>query len=306
MTATVSCPGSHGMIPSVWTAIRRDLPLADAICFLKDFGWRAFEISSEHLSDIETAPDPSVIIEQTLAKISSTGVAVPQAHALLRANVAHSDPEQRRQDMRRLLDHIAIAGRLGVRCVVIHAGYRRDPDAAGAKIVHRLNVDAFRRLGDAAAERGMCIGVENPLSPQRPAPACLLEFLQDIGHSGIGITLDTSHAHMAGINVAAAVLEFGPRLVATHISDNHGTKDEHLTPGNGTIDWPAAMQALGAIGYKGLCNLEIPGERHGVGELQRLKLRHAHAVSCWLVKLAEPRPPVAPPGDGTDSRTGQK
>jgi sugar phosphate isomerase/epimerase len=29
-----------------------------------------------------------------------------------------------------------------------------------------------------------------------------------------------------------------------HVHDNQGLKDEHLWPGDGTIDWPATVKAL--------------------------------------------------------------
>ena len=38
----------------------------------------------------------------------------------------------------------------------------------------------------------------------------------------------------------------GDRIVSMHVHDNHGTKDEHLWPGDGTIDWPAVREALQA------------------------------------------------------------
>ena len=34
------------------------------------------------------------------------------------------------------------------------------------------------------------------------------------------------------------------RVVTTHIHDNHGDKDEHLLPFEGTIDWDAAFAAF--------------------------------------------------------------
>ena len=34
------------------------------------------------------------------------------------------------------------------------------------------------------------------------------------------------------------------RVVTTHIHDNHGEKDEHLLPYEGTIDWDAALDAI--------------------------------------------------------------
>ena len=36
------------------------------------------------------------------------------------------------------------------------------------------------------------------------------------------------------------------RVVTTHIHDNHGEKDEHLLPFEGTIDWDAAFALFAA------------------------------------------------------------
>ncbi|MCL2195470.1 MAG: sugar phosphate isomerase/epimerase [Oscillospiraceae bacterium] len=47
------------------------------------------------------------------------------------------------------------------------------------------------------------------------------------------------------------------RLMALHLHDNHGVDDEHLLPGDGTIDWPALMQKIAATGYTGATALEV-------------------------------------------------
>ena len=41
-----------------------------------------------------------------------------------------------------------------------------------------------------------------------------------------------------------------------HIQDNHGKRDEHLLPGDGTIDWKAFLNILNNIGYQGDLVLE--------------------------------------------------
>ena len=34
------------------------------------------------------------------------------------------------------------------------------------------------------------------------------------------------------------------RIVTTHVHDNHGEKDEHLLPFEGSIDWDATLKIL--------------------------------------------------------------
>ena len=41
-------------------------------------------------------------------------------------------------------------------------------------------------------------------------------------------------------DVIDAIETLSGLLVATHVHDNHGRRDEHLAPFEGTIDWPGA------------------------------------------------------------------
>ena len=62
----------------------------------------------------------------------------------------------------------------------------------------------------------------------------------EMGHlDNIGVCLDLGHAHIT-VGVAEAIATLGKRIGEVHVHDNHGIKDEHLWPGDGTIDWPAA------------------------------------------------------------------
>jgi sugar phosphate isomerase/epimerase len=274
------------MIPAIWSCIYHKLPLHAAVRALDADGWRATEIGTEHLVALEEAAESEQQIELAVQALAETRIAAPQAHAFLAANVAQADLGKGVEDRDRLYRHILLAKRLGVRNVVMHPGRRRELTTRAERAeVRRLNCEAFRRLGDCAGEQGMMIGLENLMSRDCATPAELFDLLEAIGHPAIGFTLDSSHAHAAGLDVAEVVREFGKHTVALHISDNNRSGDAHLVPGGGTIDWPAVMQAFREVGYAGIFNLEIPGERHAVAEIQRLKLRHALNVSQWLASL---------------------
>jgi len=58
------------------------------------------------------------------------------------------------------------------------------------------------------------------------------------------------------------------------VHDNHGLKDEHLWPGDGTIDWPATVEALKQLPEPPAAVLEIGydlGDEPGTlqGRIQR-------------------------------------
>jgi sugar phosphate isomerase/epimerase len=50
---------------------------------------------------------------------------------------------------------------------------------------------------------------------------------------------------------------FSGRVVFTHIHDNNGTKDQHLVPGRGTIDWERLIGDLNQANYSGPLNFEL-------------------------------------------------
>jgi sugar phosphate isomerase/epimerase len=57
--------------------------------------------------------------------------------------------------------------------------------------------------------------------------------------------------------VAEAIATLGGRIVSTHVHDNHGLKDEHLWPGDGTIEWSGAAKALKDLAAPPVTVLEI-------------------------------------------------
>jgi sugar phosphate isomerase/epimerase len=57
--------------------------------------------------------------------------------------------------------------------------------------------------------------------------------------------------------VIPAISTLKSRIVSVHVHDNQGVKDEHLWPGDGTIDWTAAAQALNQLPEPPAIVLEI-------------------------------------------------
>ena len=67
---------------------------------------------------------------------------------------------------------------------------------------------------------------------------------------GARFTLDTGHAHVNGYDPLSLAERVGDRLAEIHLSDNAGTADDHLIPGEGTanlqglLDWVAEKDVL--------------------------------------------------------------
>jgi sugar phosphate isomerase/epimerase len=96
-----------------------------------------------------------------------------------------------------------------------------------------------------AKQRGVTIALENTPG-ELATPANLRQFLTDTRLTDLRLCLDTGHAHMAD-GIGPSVEAMRELLVTSHVHDNHGDKDEHLPPGEGTIDWTEAVSLLSGV-----------------------------------------------------------
>jgi sugar phosphate isomerase/epimerase len=93
-----------------------------------------------------------------------------------------------------------------------------------------------------------------------PSPELFGSAIDMIGLPAVAACLDTGHAH---VHTAAPphfwVEALGPRLRQLHLHDNDQSFDQHLVPGEGTIDWSAFAQALRSLGVSVPAVLELDG-----------------------------------------------
>jgi sugar phosphate isomerase/epimerase len=139
---------------------------------------------------------------------------------------------------------IDVADDLPYSRLVLHMGGSRetaDPrkrDAAFSTLEH---------LVLHAHHAGVTICVENTTS-EMGGPAYLRTFVDETRLTGLRFNFDIGHAHLAELPEQERIEKsFAPlrELVASvHLHDNHGDKDEHLAPYDGSIDWPAAIKTL--------------------------------------------------------------
>lgn len=117
----------------------------------------------------------------------------------------------------------------------------------------------------------------------------LIELVDSFGDPMVGVCWDTGHANQAMQDQPAALRALGPRLKNLHLNDNHyGTRDEHLLPFMGTVDWPGVVSALAEIGYAGVLNYEVGKvARLAPRDLQMIFLEAAHQNGLRLLAMYE-------------------
>jgi sugar phosphate isomerase/epimerase len=98
-----------------------------------------------------------------------------------------------------------------------------------------------------ARHLGVTICVENTTS-EMGAPSYLRAFVDETRLAGLRFNFDIGHAHLADgpeeDRIAESFAPLKDLIAGVHIHDNHGEKDEHLPPYDGTIDWPGAVKLL--------------------------------------------------------------
>ncbi|MGB2622982.1 MAG: sugar phosphate isomerase/epimerase family protein [Candidatus Acidiferrum sp.] len=144
-------------------------------------------------------------------------------------------------ELKRVID---VAEDLPYSRLILHMGGSRetaDPrkrDAAFSSLEH---------LVLHAHHAGVTIAVENTTS-EMGDPAYLRAFVDETRLTGLRFNFDIGHAFLADGPEAERVEKgFSPLrelVVSAHIHDNHGEKDEHLPPYDGSIDWESAVKTL--------------------------------------------------------------
>jgi sugar phosphate isomerase/epimerase len=196
------------------------------------------------------------------------------------------EPAGARETAKILARAADVALGLGVRRVVHHTSGRARARDGGESLSREA--DIIR----AAWKPGFVFGLETETTGAHFE--YLLALVDELGPEIAGVNVDTGHPHLGTeVGAAEAIRRAGPRLVTTHLHDNHGVDDEHMPPGDGTIDWEDVAAALREVGYRGCVMLELTDqpspERRAKGA--RADLERGARMARWIAdKLKEAAP----------------
>ncbi len=177
------------------------------------------------------------------------------------------DPERVRRldavdEVKRALE---LAEHIPFHYLIQHLGHGRqsmDPrkfDAAFSSLEH---------LVVFAKQRGVVIALENTPG-ELTSPSSLRQFIHETRLQDLRLCFDTGHAHLEdGIEASFEMMR--ERAVSTHVHDNHGERDEHLLPYEGTIDWDVALEAIAGAAQPLPIVFELKEQGAGTPPLERI------------------------------------
>ncbi len=144
-------------------------------------------------------------------------------------------------ELKRVID---VADDLPYERLILHMGGSRETadlrkrDAAFSTLEH-LILHAHRAA--------VTICIENTTS-EMGDPNYLRAFVDETRLTGLRFNFDIGHAHLSDFpedeRLEKGLSPLRDLVSSVHLHDNHGEKDEHLPPYDGTIDWPAAIKIL--------------------------------------------------------------
>jgi sugar phosphate isomerase/epimerase len=160
-----------------------------------------------------------------------------------------------------LIRHVRTAADLGASKMVIHPGYVMEPGEEPKR--YEVATRSLEEICRPARGLGVTICVENLFSRGDRHLFCdtlpkVLHLVRSVDGVDPGICVDTSHANIMG-DVSEAIEICGKAVCSTHISDNRGSDDDHLPPGDGVIDWNAVLSSFDRTSYGGPLTLEVAG-----------------------------------------------
>jgi sugar phosphate isomerase/epimerase len=178
-------------------------------------------------------------------------------HTLSGVNVAETSPFVSKAADEYLAAYIDAARELGAGWIVVHGGYHFGGDK-------RARMDAaVARIGKAAklAEKKKAKLLLENLNPE-PEQAEVHYLANDIEECryyferldspALGWSFTVNHAHIRPNRIDEFMQRLDmKRCGEVRIADCRGTHEEHLRPGEGTIDFPAMFAAIEKSGYRG-------------------------------------------------------
>ena len=169
------------------------------------------------------------------------------------------EPDKHYRQIR--IDHtmrcLTMAKELGAPCITTEPG---GPVEAGASwnAGLKLFVEMLKPVIEHAEKEGVLLLIE-------PEPGLLIEtadqFLEFMGHIKspmVGCNFDIGHSYCVGDDPASTIPRLAKYIKHFHLEDIASTRvHHHLIPGDGAIDFKAAIEAIKATGYKEWVTIEL-------------------------------------------------
>lgn len=224
-------------------------PAQQAIHRLKGLGFEALDMALDYCTQ---QPDFPFLSEQYL----QWGAALRQEAEQAGICYTHAHAPKDFADTQYLQRSIEVTAALGAKHLVVHPIWREgDRILQDPEEFISCNLAAVRPWLTLAEEHEVVLLSENLLWGASADPRVIAELVRRVDSPFFGWCYDTGHANCFGYS-PRVLTQCAVAPVSLHLQDNDGTGDQHMIPGEGTVDWDCLTDTLRAVNYPGDCVLE--------------------------------------------------
>ena len=234
--------------------INQKLPLERAVAWAIEHEVPCIDLCLDPTPDLLETSSPR--LANARRHLEKNGIRLG-LHTLSAVNVAETSPFVTSATDAYLAAYLDTAQKLGAGWIVVHGGYHFGADK-------RARIDAavarIARAASAAEKKKVKLLLEN-LNPEPEQaevhylPAELEEcryYFERLDSPALGWSFTVNHAHIRPNRIDAFIAGLSLRRCGeVRLADCRGTHEEHLRPGEGTIDFAAVFAAIEAAGYRG-------------------------------------------------------
>ncbi|MBA4064036.1 MAG: sugar phosphate isomerase [Isosphaera sp.] len=242
-------------------------PFADAVGRLAAMGYRGVEVMADvpHAWPAYLLPQQKQALRDALAanrlRISNVNAFMMHAVNDHRQKYLHPSWIEPDANYRRVrVDHtrraLTLAKELGAACITTEPGGPVEGRPWGECL--NLFVEMLKPVVEHAEKEGVMLLIE-------PEPELLieradqyLEFAGRLSSPFLGLNFDIGHSFCVKDDPADTIRRLGKLIRHVHLEDIAATRvHHHLIPGEGVIDFGAALRALTEVGYDGWVTIEL-------------------------------------------------
>jgi sugar phosphate isomerase/epimerase len=229
--------------------------LEDGLAWAAEHGFLYVDFNADH--------GPNALSTWTAARIEAVRATCAAhdlhlgIHTLSAVNVAEFSPFVSEAVDAYLRAHIDLAARLGAEHVITHAGLHQSSEL---ELRWQASLDRLQRAAEYAEARQVRLLLENMNKEPDDAEVHymghtveeLRRYFERIASPALQWGFSANHAHLLPGDFDAFLDAFGTqRIGLVLVADNRGQVEEHLLPGEGTLDFARLFGRLEGAGYRG-------------------------------------------------------
>ena len=228
-----------------------------AVCrWQPDASDEAIELLCNQGVDIIEAP-PSFLLDfddtglqANTERLTTAGITINVCHGPFSDDddVSVMDPAAQAAALERQILSLRRTALTGAHCMVLHPSGRVDASEQGSRSDHlRAGLEAMLKV---AEQTGVKLALENMLPNHLCSRAAdVRTFLDEFDTPLLSVCFDVGHANVGPENIQQEITALQDRIIAFHLHDNDGTRDIHVQPPYGSIDWPALVAKLLSLDF---------------------------------------------------------